>query len=135
MAERFPSPGCVDGCDFSGTVVALGSDSSKTGRFRIGDRVCGAVHGSNPIDKTTGSFADYVSADAEFTLKIPDGMSLEQAAAIGGTGMGTMGLALKRCLGLKGSPIDPVNEDESKEVLVYAASTSIGTLAIQLLKL
>jgi NADPH:quinone reductase-like Zn-dependent oxidoreductase len=36
---------------------------------------------------------------------------------------------------LKGSPTDPVNGDDSKKVLVYAASTSIGTLAIQLLKL
>jgi len=135
MAERFPCSGCVDGCDFSGTVVVLGSDWSRTGRFNVGDRVCGAVHGSNPIDKTTGSFADYVSADAEFTSKIPDSMSTEQAAAVGGTGMGTMGLTLKRSLGLDGSPTNPVSETDAKEVLVYAASTSVGTLATQLLAL
>ncbi|KAI9708165.1 MAG: putative secondary metabolism biosynthetic enzyme [Bogoriella megaspora] len=135
MAERFPTPECVDGCDFSGIVVALGSDWSQTAQFKIGDRVCGAVHGSNPIDKTTGSFADYVSADAQFTFKVPPSMGLEEAAAVGGTGMGTMGLALKRCLKLPGSLLQPVEENESKEVLVYAASTSVGTLACQLLKL
>ncbi|KAI9668169.1 MAG: putative secondary metabolism biosynthetic enzyme [Bathelium mastoideum] len=135
MAERFPAQDCVDGCDFSGTVVALGSDWSRTGQFKVGDRVCGAVHGSNPIDKSTGSFADYVSADAQFTFKVPDAMDLERAAAIGGTGMGTMGLALKRSLNLPGSPLHPVEESDSKEVLVYAASTSVGTLATQLLTL
>lgn len=127
MAERFPSPGAVDGCDFSGTVVALGSDVSKTGRFKVGDKVCGGVHGSNPIDITTGSFADYVSADAQFTFKVPSYMGLEQATAVGGTGIGTLGLALVRCLKLPGSPTVPVGEDEAKQVLVYAASTSVGT--------
>lgn len=135
MADRFPTPGCVDGCDFSGTVVALGSDLSKTGRFHIGERVCGGVHGSNPIDLATGSFADYVSADAEFTFKVPEYMNLEEAAAVGGTGIGTLGLALRKCLGLSGSFKNPVSEQDSRDVLVYAASTSVGTLAMQLLRL
>lgn len=135
MADRFPTPGCVDGCDFSGTVVALGSDWSKTGRFKIGDRVCGGVHGSNPIDKSTGCFADYVSADAQFTFRVPEYMGMEDAAAVGGTGIGTLGLALKRSLGLPGSPREPVSEGEGIQVLVYAASTSVGTLATQLLRM
>lgn len=135
MPLRFPTPGCLDGHDFSGTIVSLGPPSTATKGFAIGDRVCGAVHASNPIDKTTGAFAEYVSADAEFTLKVPKRMSMDQAAAIGGTGMGTMGLTLKECLQLDGSPEKPVAEEDAKEVLVYAASTSIGTLALQLLSL
>jgi NADPH:quinone reductase-like Zn-dependent oxidoreductase len=135
MSERFPAPGAVDGCDFSGTVVALGSDVSKTGRFKVGQKVCGGVHGSNPIDPTTGSFADYLSADAEFTFRVPDYMDLKEAAAVGGTGIGTMGLALSKSLQLPGSPTQPVSGDESQHVLVYAASTSVGTLATQLLRL
>ena len=135
MSERFPAPGAVDGCDFSGIVVALGSDVSKTGRFQVGEKVCGGVHGSNPIDPTTGSFADYVSADAEFTFKVPNYMGLKEAAAVGGTGIGTMGLALIRSLGLPGRPSQPVGDDEARQVLVYAASTSVGTLATQLLRL
>lgn len=135
MPLRFPTPGCLDGHDFSGTIVSLGPPSVATTGFAIGDRVCGAVHASNPIDKTTGAFAEYVSVDAEFTLKIPKRISMDQAAAIGGTGMGTMGLTLKECLGLDGSPGNPVADGQGKEVLVYAASTSIGTLALQLLSL
>jgi NADPH:quinone reductase-like Zn-dependent oxidoreductase len=135
MSERFPAPGAVDGCDFSGTVVALGNDVSKTGRFQIGQKVCGGVHGSNPIDPTTGSFADYLSADAEFTFIVPDYLNLKDAAAVGGTGIGTMGLTLGKSLQLSGSPTQPVSDDESRYVLVYAASTSVGTLATQLLKL
>jgi NADPH:quinone reductase-like Zn-dependent oxidoreductase len=135
MSERFPAPGAVDGCDFAGTVVALGSDVSKTGRFQVGEKVCGGVHGSNPIDPTTGSFAEYLSADAEFTFKVPGYMGLKEAAAVGGTGIGTMGLALSKSLGLPGSPTRPVGETDSKYVLVYAASTSVGTLATQLLRL
>lgn len=135
MPLRFPTPGCFDGHDFSGTIVDLGPPSSATKGFSLGDRVCGAVHASNPIDPTTGAFAEYVSADAEFLLRVPKGVGMDQAAAIGGTGMGTMGLTLKECLGLDGSPERPVGEGEGKVVLVYAASTSIGTLALQLLSL
>jgi NADPH:quinone reductase-like Zn-dependent oxidoreductase len=135
MPLRFPTPGCLVGHDFSGTIVSLGPLSAATKGFTIGDRVCGAVHASNPVDKTTGAFAEYVSADLDFTLKVPKGMGMDQAAAIGGTGMGTMGLTLKECLGLDGSPEDPVADGQGKEVLVYAASTSIGTLALQLLSL
>jgi len=133
MPERFPTPGCVGGCDFSGTVAAVGSDVS---RFQIGDRLCGAVHGANPIDKSIGSFADYVLVDAQFAWSVPPYMSFEEAAAAGsGVALLTLGLVLRKSLDLPGSFKSPVGEDESKEVLVYAASTAVGTLATQLLKL
>lgn len=136
MPERFPTPGCVGGCDFSGTIAAVGSDVSKTSRFQIGDRVCGAVHGANPIDKSIGSFADYVLVDAQFAWSVPPYMSLEEAAVAGsGVALLTLGLVLRKSLDLSGSFKNPVGADESKEVLVYAASTSVGTLATQLLKL
>lgn len=136
MPERFPTPGCVGGCDFSGIVAAVGSDVSKTSRFQIGDRVCGAVHGANPIDKSIGSFADYVLVDAQFAWSVPPYMSLEEAAAAGsGVALLTLGLVLRKSLDLPGSFKSPVGENESKEVLVYATSTSVGTLATQLLKL
>ncbi|KAG8408400.1 hypothetical protein J3459_017811 [Metarhizium acridum] len=131
MEDRFPTPGCVDGCYFSGFV----SDESKTACFQIGDRVCGGVHGSNPFDKTTDCSADYVSADAQFKFKVPPHMSMEDAEAVAGTSIVALGLAFKLCLQLPGSPTDPVSEEESGEILVYAASTSVGTLATQLLRM
>lgn len=133
MAERFPSPGATDGCDFAGTIVALGSNAANIRDFRIGDRVCGAVHGSNPIDHQAGSFAEYVAIDVEFLFKMPNIMPFETGAAIGGTGLGTLGLALFRSLGLPGTPERPA--EKSLIVLVYGGSTSVGTMAIQLLRL
>ena len=133
MPERFPSPGATDGCDFSGIVVALGLDKSRTHKFKIGDRVFGAVHGANPIDHESGSFAEYIRADSEFTLRMPESMSFEVAASIGGTCPATLGLALFRSLGLPGTPDEPTKRPSS--VLVYGGSTSIGTMACQLLKM
>ncbi|KAL2864253.1 zinc-binding alcohol dehydrogenase family protein [Aspergillus lucknowensis] len=133
MAERFPSPGAVDGCDFSGIVVGIGADAARTSTFALGDRVFGAVHGSNPIDLLTGSFAEYVAIDAGFLFRTPAVLDDETAAGIGATGLGTLGLALYKTLQLKGTPEQPIGNGEY--VLVYGGSTSVGTMAIQLLKL
>lgn len=133
MASRFPSPGAVDGCDFSGTVVAQGPVAEKIRSFQVGDRVCGAVHGSNPIDHQSGSFAEYVAIDAEFLFKIPDSLSFDDAAAIGGTVVGTLGLVFFDSLALSGSLAKPA--EKPAVVLVYGGSTSVGTMSIQLLKL
>lgn len=134
MHERFPCPGAIDGCDFSGVVVGVGSAVSETGvSFQMGDRVCGAVHGSNPIRPESGSFAEYIASEAEFTLKVPDTMSFEEAAALGGTGLATLGMALFRVLDLPGTPEEPAQKPET--VLVHGGSSSVGTMALQLLQM
>lgn len=132
MAERFPAPGATDGCDFSGRIVGIGMDT-HTYEFRLGDRVFGAVHGSNPIDLQSGSFAEYVAIDAGFLFRTPEHLTDDTAAAIGGTGLGTLGLALYKSLELSGTPGNPKVDGEY--VLVYGGSTSVGTMALQLLKL
>lgn len=170
MHANFPSPGAAVGCDFAGTIVALGSDfltshstsTSSTASIsssysslsslseqhqrhptlKIGDRVCGAVHGSNPIDPSTGAFAEYVHTEGDLVLRVPDSVPWEKAAALGGIGHGTLALALWRSLGLKGTPDLPRqgkeeaadNEEEGQYVLVYGGSTATGTMALQLLK-
>ncbi|KAI0109880.1 putative zinc-binding dehydrogenase family oxidoreductase [Daldinia grandis] len=135
MHERFPCPGAIDGCDFAGVVAAVGAAVSESGSFRVGDRVCGAVHGSNPLRADTGSFAEWLVSESEFTLKIPSGMSFEQAAAIGGTGLATLGMALfhASALGLPGTPEEPASKPRT--VLVHGGSSSVGTMAIQLVRL
>lgn len=79
-----------------------------------------------------GAFAAIVGAADITTMKIPDGMSYEEAASLG-SGMGTIGLALFRSLKVPGSPTEPA--EKPVDVLVYGGSTSTGTLAIQLIKL
>ena len=133
MPIRFPCEGAVDGCDFSGRVVSMGSIARQQSPFKIGDRVFGAVHRSAPTDKASGSFAEYVAMDYRFLFKTPSRYDDETAAAIGGTGLGTLGLAFYKSLGLVGTPDSPV--DNGPIVLVYGGSTSVGTLALQLLRL
>ncbi|KAL1966312.1 hypothetical protein VTN77DRAFT_4665 [Rasamsonia byssochlamydoides] len=122
MTGKRATPGAVSGFDFAGVVVALGVKESNS-RFKIGDRVCGAVTGQNPLDLTEGSFAEYIGARVHATLKIPDHMSFEDAATLG-VGIGTVGLALFRSL----------NPAPRATVLVHGASSATGTLAIQILR-
>ena len=112
LFRSFPSPGATDGCDFSGTVVGVGIDAAQSNKFRLGDRVFGAVHGSNPIDHQSGSFAEYVVIDAGFLFHTPSNISNETAAGIGGTGLGTLGLALFKSLALRGRPDKPVDNGD-----------------------
>ncbi|KAK6952434.1 hypothetical protein Daesc_006971 [Daldinia eschscholtzii] len=132
--ERFPCTGAIDGCDFAGIVVAVGAAVSESGSFRVGDRVCGAVHGSNPARPDAGSFAEWLVSESEFTLKIPPDMSFEQAATLG-TGLATLGMALfhASALGLPGTLEEPSSKPQ--RVLVYSGSSSVGTMAMQLIRL
>lgn len=64
-------------------------------------------------------------------MKIPDGVSFEDASALG-AGIITMGQSLYQSLGL------PLPNNPSKEnlpVLIYGGSTATGTLSIQFAKL
>ena len=136
MPARFPTPGCVVGCDFAGTVVAVGSQVAKVGRVQVGNRICGAVHGANPIEKSTGTFSDYVVADGDLVWLIPPYMSFQEATvAASGVILDTLGLVFKTSLCLPGTFDQLATGDDSKEVLVYAASTAVGTAATHLLKL
>ena len=152
-----PATGATSGCDFAGRVVAFGPGHSPTTdtttvsfssppatapsppRLKLGDRVCGAVHGSNPTDHSSGAFAEYLVADARLVLKVPAEMSWERAAAVGGIGWGTLGLALWESLGLRKGRLlkkqEGVKEQAGVPVLVYGASTATGTMAVQLLRL
>ncbi|KAI4160869.1 MAG: hypothetical protein LQ342_005394 [Letrouitia transgressa] len=131
MPTNFPYPGAVDGSDFSGTVVGLGPDLARD--IKVGDKVAGAVHASNPLNPSSGAFADYLAAYADQLWKMPDSMAWEDAAAIGWCVVGTVGLAMFRSLKLPGSPEQPV--EKPVYVLVYGGSTASGTIAIQMLHL
>ncbi|SPO01913.1 related to C.carbonum toxD protein [Cephalotrichum gorgonifer] len=133
MTTHFPMPGATTGCDFCGTVVSQREGGGQP--FALGTRVCGAVYGYNPEDPHNGAFAEYVVADARLLLRVPDSWSDLQAAALGGIGWGTVGLALwcSEALALTSRPGSPA--EKQSPVLVYGAGTATGTMACQLLKL
>jgi NADPH:quinone reductase-like Zn-dependent oxidoreductase len=135
MPDRFPAIGSVGGSDFAGTIVALSDDIEETHpSLAIGDRVCGAVHGFDPSDPRTGSFSNFVLATADILLKVPEGVGWQDAAAIGGTGIATLGIAFHQHLLPGLSLCAPYSQDGAFHVLVYGGGTATGTMAIQLLK-
>ncbi|KAF2431632.1 putative zinc-binding dehydrogenase family oxidoreductase [Tothia fuscella] len=133
MPDNFPEPGATDGSDFAGVVAQIGSGVTQS--FKIGDRVAGAVHGSNPVDHLSGSFGEWVAGTADIMLKIPTHVSWEQAAAVGGTAFATLGLVFFDSMKLPFTPDKRATPDQSFFVLVYGGGTATGTMAIQLLKL
>ncbi|KAL4876138.1 putative zinc-binding dehydrogenase family oxidoreductase [Aspergillus karnatakaensis] len=140
MPSRFPCEGVVNGTDYAGIIVSIGSEVANLPTkpaWKVGDAIFGACHGANPVDPQSGAFAEYLRADPELVFRKPQGMSWETAAAIGCSGIATLGLALfwKGGMELSGSPENPVTAEDAEEVLVYAGSTSVGTMAIQLLRI
>ncbi len=104
-----PTPsGC--GSEAAGVVEAVGPDVAE---LRPGDRV--AYAGGDP-----GSYADYRLFPAARLVKVPDGVSDEQAAALMMKGM-TVEYLLNRCAPLKAGMYG----------LMYAAAGGIGLLAGQ----
>lgn len=130
MTGPMASEGAISGGDGAGIVLAIGSEVPE-GRFAVGDRVCVAVQSMNPLLPRVGAFAQYVGATADFTLKIPEGMTFEEAATIG-ISTATIGYALFKSLDIPGHPDKPAAKPAY--VLVYGGSTATGTIAIQLIR-
>lgn len=146
FVAHFTQPGGLVGCDFCGIVVDVGSAVAAAGRISPGDRVCGAVFpydNGNDADSEvrSGSFAQWLVADARVLLRVPELWSDLEGAALGGVGWGTVGLAMSGpdALNLPGLPSQPADIDEKvgdrEPVLVYGGATATGTMGCQLLKL
>lgn len=109
-------------------------------RLCIGDRVAGMVHGNNKLRPDVGAFAEYVGADADLLLKLPDTMGFEEAASFG-VGVATAILCLFGELKIpvsieQFSAVGDLSFQGSGDfVLVAGGSTASGTRALQLLKM
>lgn len=126
--DYLATPGSTVGCDFSGTVVEVGSKCVKG--YKAGDRIAGVTHGANANDLNSGCFAEYAVVKEGASWKVPDYLSSEEAATTG-VGIITVSMALCQKLGL---PFP--GEGKSDEwVLIYGGSTATGSLAIQSAKL
>ncbi|KAK5166445.1 uncharacterized protein LTR77_007988 [Saxophila tyrrhenica] len=128
--DYMPIPDTTLGCDFSGTIEDIGSNVTK--KWSKGDRVSGWVLQNNIVQKDEGSFAEYVVANGDICMRIPGGMSDEEAATSGG-GVATVGMGLCRNLGV---PLPGEGEGGKREsVLIYGGTSATATLAIQFAKL
>ncbi|QFT91043.1 Zinc-type alcohol dehydrogenase-like protein [Bacillus sp. THAF10] len=106
----------IVGVDLAGEVVEIGQDVVD---FKAGDRV--AVH-TNLSQK--GAFAEFAAVDARATALIPDGVSLEDAAAILCAGMTAYEAVVQK-----------LNTTHKQNILIHAGAGGVGGFAIQLAKL
>lgn len=138
MGAAFPSAGAIVGADFAGRIVAIHASVATDSRLSIGDAVCGISHGSNPGDHESGAFGQFVLAQAELLLRVPeDWLPLHEAAALG-TALFTACAALWGSLRLAATPERPLSllgDGNAQPVLVYGGSTACGSMAVQLLSL
>ncbi|KAM7195906.1 chaperonin 10-like protein [Naviculisporaceae sp. PSN 640] len=150
------STGRLVGSDFAGVVVDISPSTSPTTNthdddhtnVKVGDRVAGLVQGSNSKNPRPGAFAEYLlleDADTELVWKVPEWMTLEQAAGISLCGLTAAQGAYYR-LGIPApftrtgcSPSNTLfkktDSDETVTVLIYGATTSLGLYAAQLVNL
>ena len=127
--DHLATPGSLVGCDYSGTVEAIGKGVEKS--WKKDDRICGMAHGADSVQLENGTFAEYIVVKGDLQCPIPEEMSFEEAATLG-VGISTVGQGLYQSLKLP-LPTEPAKE--SFPVLIYGGSTATGTLAIQYAKL
>lgn len=109
LKPKHPIPGDV----LAGEVKEIGHNVT---RFKVGDRVCGYT------TETLGAHAEYIClADDSAIIKIPETSSYEEAAGI--VDGGHTALVFLR---------DKGEISNKQKVLIYGASGSVGTAAVQL---
>jgi len=126
--DAISPPHSIIGCDYAGVVHQVG-DSAK-GKWNVGDRVAGGVHGGLYPDK--GAFAEYLKTDADLAWKVPDGVSNTDATTYGVSAVTAM-LVLNVHHGLPLVDTKPATpKDEA--IFIYAGATSAGLYHIQVAK-
>lgn len=101
----------IPGVEAAGIVAAVGAEVSD---FRIGDRVASAGH-------MGGIYADYTPIPHNRLVRVPDALTLEQAAAVLMQGLTAYVLMHE---------VYPLKAGES--ALVHAAAGGVGSLLIQM---
>ncbi len=105
----------VLGRDLSGVIEAVGENVS---RLRVGDEVYAYLPGR----KSNGSYAEYVTAPADFVAHKPSNISHLQAAAIP-----VVGITAYHCVVAK------ARVEAGQTVFVAGAAGGVGSMAVQLL--
>ncbi|WP_022976949.1 YhdH/YhfP family quinone oxidoreductase [Nevskia ramosa] len=109
----------VAGIDLSGIVV-----SSEVPDYKPGDKV--VVTGGNVGEQFDGGFAEYARVPAEAVVRLPAGLSLHEAMALGTAGY-TAALALRRMLENHQRP-------DLGTIAITGPTGGVGSIAISLFK-
>ena len=108
----------VPGIDLVGTVAESASD-----RWAVGDRVI--LTGWGTGEDRWGGYAEQARAKAEHLVRLPDGLSMQQAMAFGTAGF----TAMLSVMALEGASVRP----GEGPVAVTGASGGVGSLAVAIL--
>ncbi len=111
MEHHFPA---VLGKDFAGTVEGTGWGVQS---LRVGDTVFGVVMKAALGD---GAFGEYVTAPEAYTARVPAGLDLAAAGALGLAGTAAL------------NAVDAIAPRPGETVLVSGATGGVGAFAIQL---
>lgn len=115
IARRLP---VVGGIDVAGTVI-----DSEDPRFDEGDEVL--VTGFGLSEDRDGGYAEYARLGAEHAIKLPHGLTLEEAMALGTAGL-TAALSVAR---MEHNGLSP----DKGPVAVTGATGGVGSLAVGML--
>jgi len=71
------------GSDYAGVIEEVGPGVLRD--LKKGDRVCGATRAGDPLEPENGTFAELICVKADIALRMPEGMSFEDASTMGVT--------------------------------------------------
>jgi acrylyl-CoA reductase (NADPH) len=108
----------VPGVDFVGTVA-----ESASPRFKAGDQVI--LTGWGVGERHWGGYAQMARVKSEWLVPLPEGLSMEQAMAIGTAGF----TAMLSVMALEQHNVRP----DGREVVVTGAAGGVGSVAVALL--
>ncbi|WP_078147785.1 MDR family oxidoreductase [Exiguobacterium sp. HVEsp1] len=115
IVNRYPF---IPGCEFVGTVVE--SDHLD---IKVGDEVIATGFGIG--ERHFGGFSQYAQVPGKWLVKLPKGMSMRDAIAIGTPGLTAM---------LSVDALEHAGVRPGEEVLVTGATGGVGSFAITLLR-
>ncbi|KAL8638020.1 MAG: hypothetical protein Q9228_004778, partial [Teloschistes exilis] len=130
LVEKYP---IVLGSDVSGTIEAVGSSIT---RFQKGDRVTGFAAWTPSNDCDQGGFQEYTILNENVTAKLPNFITSEQGAILP-MAIATAGVGIFINLGIPRPAVGQnsngsVEKKQSGAFLVWGASSSIGSAAVQI---
>lgn len=105
----------IPGVEVAGTIAALGAGVSS---LQLGERVAAALFAGGV---QSGGYAEYVVADADLVVPLPNALAFADAAALMVQGLTALHLVRQ-------------NPPAGKSVLVNAAAGGVGSLLLQLAK-
>jgi NADPH:quinone reductase len=104
------APSEIPGLEYAGVVDDVGASVT---RWRTGDRVMGLVGG--------GSYAEYVVSHEDEAVRVPDALSLEDAAAVP-----------EAFITAHDAMFTQMQLQRGETVLIHAVGSGVGTAALQL---